>query len=88
MTTKMCFMVTQCNRDRSTRWGPVNVLVVDRAGISSRRARLLDRLIAKWQAPQLDEELANGAPPESRFRSPFEPSALCVLHSAAVSPGA
>ncbi len=66
MTTKMCLMVTRCNRDRSTRWGPVNVLVLDRAGISSRRYRLLDRLITRWQAPQLDRELAEGAQPESR----------------------
>ena len=65
MTTKVCFMVTQCSRDRLTRRGPVTVLIVDRAGISSRRVRLLDRLIAKWRAPQLDEELANGAEAES-----------------------
>jgi hypothetical protein len=65
MTTKLCLMVTQYNQDWQIRWKPMNVLVLDRSGISSRHVGLLDRLITRWQAPQLDRELAHGAQPES-----------------------
>jgi hypothetical protein len=65
MTTKLCFMVTQYDNDRVTRGRAMNVLVLDRGGISYRRVRLLDLLRARWQAPQLDKQLADGAQPET-----------------------
>lgn len=65
MTGKLCFMVTQYNQDRQNRGRSTNVLVLDHTGISSRHVGLLDRLITRWQAPQLDRELAEGAQPES-----------------------